>query len=164
MSFRLIFHLLEPKRVNMYLSIPRGMKYEQIVSDDIAKDYFVDPEDKLPKIDIQKLLKDALRANTGRKKSIELNEFTIYIYSPPNDEETYLKYIPHKNGKEAMQIKPEEVKGYSAQRHSTMHYTSNGQTWCSQFHLSEKRREEIDAKREAQRENRRHYGDCPLST
>lgn len=148
----------------MYLSIPKGMKYKQIIIDDIAGDYFVDPEGQLPKIAIQKLLHDALRTNTGRKKSIELHELTIYLRTPPNDEETYLKYIPNRNGKEATQIEPVEVKGRDAQKHSAMHYTTNGQVWCNQFYLTDKRKEEIEAKRVEQRNNRRHYGNSPLST
>lgn len=45
----------------IFLSIPKGMEFKQITEKDNTNDYFVDPNGKLPRIDIQALVKDTLQ-------------------------------------------------------------------------------------------------------
>lgn len=56
------------ERTYDFLSIPKGMEFKQITEKDNTNDYFVDPNGKLPRINIQALVKDALQYNKGRKK------------------------------------------------------------------------------------------------
>ncbi|HAU0781219.1 TPA: lpg1716 family Dot/Icm T4SS effector, partial [Legionella pneumophila] len=78
----------------IFLSIPKGMEFKQITEKDNTNDYFVDPNGKLPRINIQALVKDALQYNKGRKKEISLPDFTIYRHKPPYRDELFLQYNP----------------------------------------------------------------------
>lgn len=145
----------------MYLSIPKGMIYEQKVINKVATDYFVDPTEKRPPIELQALVKEALRDNNRRKKVIELEEFTIYLKNPPHESEMYLKYTPNHNGKFATTCKTELIDGRSA---SAIYRSQPGCLWFQAAPLSKERLEEVLVARDEQRENRRHTGDSPCPT
>ena len=145
----------------MYLSIPIGMKYEQIAENESQRDYFVDPNGVLPRIDIQKVLKEALRTNTGRAKHIELGEFTIYRVKPPYRDESFLHYIPNCNGRHATKEAIELVNGTSFPPPQQTRY---GTFWFQALPLDPTTLEGILERRAEQREDRRHSGDSPKPT
>ncbi|RUR08921.1 permease [Legionella sp. km772] len=137
------------------------MEYQKVKEGSIEHDYFVDPQGIKPRIDLQEQLKEALRANTGRKKEINAGDFIIYLKKPPFKNESFLTYIPHQNGKHATQETPRIISGLSC---STYRSTSYGTLWHQITPLNAQRLEEVLAAREAQRDNRRHIGDSPLAT
>jgi len=148
----------------MYLSIPKGMKFKQITEGNITSDYFVDPEGVRPNIALQELVKEALRTNNGRSKCINLAQFSIYTRKPPFSSEEFLEYIPNQNGKYATKDEVKLISGISTKKYNPAEYTGPGTVWCSQFYRTEAQLQEIAGARQAQRDNRRHVGDCPLAT
>lgn len=153
----------------IYLTIPKGMVFEKINSENqdkktlATRDCFIDvSREKI--IDLQSLVKDALRTNTGRKATIELKELTIYLRMPPDNEELFLAYDPNHNGKYPTATKPEYVIGKDAQKFDPKRFARYGTFWSDYAILTPTQKIELAEKRIAQRENRRHYGDCPLPT
>ncbi|HAT8844510.1 TPA: lpg1716 family Dot/Icm T4SS effector [Legionella pneumophila] len=147
----------------IFLSIPKGMEFKQITEKDNTNDYFVDPNGKLPRIDIQALVKDALQYNKGRKKEIALSDFTIYRHKPPYKDELFLQYNPDHNGKYFTKESVSLVNGKEFIRNKAP-ATSYGTFWFQKVQLSESRMDEVLAQRSEQRENRRHTGDSPNPT
>jgi hypothetical protein len=115
----------------MYLSIPSGMQYKQIMEDSITTDYFVDPVGLLPAINIQKTIKEALQNNTGRKKEIKLSEFSIYLRNTPYTKDFYLSCITNYNGMVPTAHSPEIVRGYNGRKSSVT--TTYGSLWFQQI-------------------------------
>lgn len=153
----------------IYLTIPKGMTFRQIttVTEDKktseTRDCLVDTTGKNI-IELQSLVKDALRTNTGRKKSIELKDFTIYLRIPPNTDAQFLEYIPNHNGRYPTKTEPKLVIGKEAQKYDPKVYSSYGTFWSHHTFLTNSQKLELEEKRLAQKENRRHYGDSPLPT
>ncbi|HAT1725566.1 lpg1716 family Dot/Icm T4SS effector [Legionella pneumophila serogroup 1] len=147
----------------IFLSIPKGMEFKQITEKDNTNDYFVDPNGKLPRINIQALVKDALQYNKGRKKEISLPDFTIYRHKPPYRDELFLQYNPNHNGKYFTKESVNLVNGKEFIKYKTP-ATSYGTFWFQKVQLSESRMDEVLAQRSEQRENRRHTGDSPNPT
>jgi hypothetical protein len=147
----------------IFLSIPKGMQFKQITEEDNTIDYFVDPNDKLPRINIQELVKEALQYNRGRKKEIVLDEFTIYRRKPPYADKNFLQYTPDHNGKYFTKEKPVLINGkkFVGEKNSETRY---GTFWYQITPLSDKRMAEVLAQHTEQRENRRHVGDSPAAT
>ncbi|KTD09230.1 Permease [Legionella gratiana] len=153
----------------IYLTIPKGMVFKKITTEDQDKktseirDCFIDATGKNI-IELQDLVKDALRTNTGRKKCIKLDQFTIYLRTPPNTDEPFLAYNPNHNGRYPTATEPEYVIGKNAQKYDPKIYSSYGTFWSHHMYLTRSQEIELEEKRLAQKENRRHYGDCPLPT
>lgn len=151
----------------MYLSIPDGMVFQQkqVIQGDktVLNDFFVDPKGIKADINIQEIIKKAIQCNTGRSQAIENKyPFNIYLKVPKCDTKEYLKYIPNHNGKYATERVDSVIRviGIRAQPLRTIHNT----LWFNHVPVSADRLEEISEKREAQRHNRRHYGDSPCPT
>ncbi|MDI1352973.1 MAG: permease [bacterium] len=142
----------------MYLSIPKGMIYQQINQ----TDFFIDPQNIVPPINFQLMLKLALQHNKHREQVIKLDDFTIYRKRPPYDDNLYLSYIPYLNGKEATKEAVKLVKGNSF--YKQVETRGYGEFWFRSVYLSQEKLEAIQVLREEQRENRRHSGDSPCST
>ncbi|MCE0723568.1 MULTISPECIES: permease [Legionella] len=149
----------------IYLSIPVGMVFRKMSSGVRIRDCFVDPQ-KGTVIELQDLVKEALRNNTGRKSHVVLkeNEFTIYLSTPPNTDDSFLAYVPNHNGKYPTAVKPEIVSGKSAQKYDPKYNTKYGSFWYQQILLTTEQELEIEDKMLEQRENRRHTGSSPNAT
>lgn len=147
----------------IYLSIPVGMVFRKVDIGARIKDCFVDPQ-RGTVIELQDLVKDALRNNTGRKNHIDLKEFTIYLNTPPKTDDFFLAYIPNHNGKYPTAVEPEIVIGKSAQKYDPKHHTKYGSFWYKHMYLTAKQESEIEDKMLEQRENRRHIGSNPNAT
>lgn len=164
----------------IYLSIPEGMEFKQRKNDQgILSDYFIDPTGAKPDIDIRSLVKQTLRTNTHRKKTIETDYFTIYLKKPPYSAELFLRYQPCANGKWATEgfervsftagkevftkSLTEVVPGTSVSSKSYFNPHSRN-LWWQETALREARLTEVLEARYEQRENRRHMGDCPNPT
>ncbi len=148
----------------IYISIPKGMEFKQITNDIETRDFFVDPQGKLPQIDLQELVKEALRHNSGRLKTIELKEFSIYTRVPPKVGDYFLKYVPNNNGKLATKDPVTLVMGVTEQKFQPQSHTRYGMFWDQTLYLDPERKKEILDKRMEQKHNRRHDGDSPKST
>lgn len=153
----------------IYLSIPSGMVFKKVTCDkgdnsiDNTRDCFVDTKEGAV-IELQDLIKEALRTNKGHKKSIQLKEFTIHLKKPPNTDESFLAYSPNHNGKYPTEIEPKLVKGKDARKYDPKQYTSYGSFWYRETVLTSERQLEIKEKRLAQKNDRRHTGDNPKPT
>lgn len=150
----------------IYLTIPNGMKFEQIVEKidglNVSRDFFIDPSGTSPRIDLQKLVQNAIRENSGRKKCIQLKEFTIYMRQPPYKDELFLVYTPNRNGKLATETPISLVNGRTMPRKRPD--TKYGSFWDREHQFTQEKRAEIEKKREEQRHDRRHDGDSPKAT
>lgn len=139
------------------------MQFKQITDGEQTVDFFIDPNDKLPQINIQDLVKDALQNNKGRKKVIDLPDFTIYRHKPPYIDKEFLKYVPDHNGKYFTKVKPILVNGKEFHPGKSPE-TRYGTFWYQVTPLSEARIAEVLVQQSEQRENRRHIGDRPSAT
>lgn len=148
----------------MYISIPKEMIFQKVTSEKNTRDCFVDPTKKRDPIELQSLLKEALRTNTGHHKIIKLKEFTIYLRTPPNKKEIFLEYSPCHNGKDPTSTDPKLISGHLAQKYDPSKHSRYGMFWYQQIELSSAKQEVITDKMLEQRENRRHSGNSPLAT
>lgn len=148
----------------MYLSIPKGMEFKQLLDNKNIRDYFIDPKGEKPSIDLQQCIKEALQYNKGRKKCINLEKFTLYTRMPPNTEELFLTYTPNRNGKFATLKEVKSISGKMAQKTNPQSLSRYGSFWYQQIPVSSDELKVIKAKQDEQRENRRHYGPSPTGT
>ncbi|KTD41475.1 hypothetical protein [Legionella parisiensis] len=149
----------------IYLSIPTGMVFRKVATGAKIRDCLVDPKGG-GVIELQDLVKEALRNNTGRKSCIELKEkgFTIYLKLPPNSDDSFLAYAPNHNGKYPTEVEPKIVSGKTVQKYDPKYDTRYGSFWHQNMYLTAKQELEIENKMLEQRENRRHIGNSPNAT
>ncbi|KTD03566.1 permease [Fluoribacter gormanii] len=154
----------------IYLTIPSGMVFKKVAVQtnnsseaEQISDCFVNPEEGTV-IELQNLVKEALRSNSGRKNCISLKDITIYLNKPPATSELFLAYTPNHNGKHPTEIEPKVITGREAQKYDPKQHTSYGSFWYQQIHLSADKQLEIEEKMSEQKANRRHIGDSPMST
>ncbi|PWY56188.1 permease [Legionella qingyii] len=154
----------------IYVTIPSGMVFKKIAvqqnnsnETEQISDCFVTPEEGTI-IDLQNLVKEALRTNSRRKNCINLKDITIYLNKPPATSELFLAYTPNHNGKHPTEIEPKVITGREAHQYDPKQYTRYGSFWYQQIHLSADRQSEIEEKMSEQKANRRHIGYSPLST
>ncbi|HHF7368281.1 TPA: permease [Legionella bozemanae] len=148
----------------IYLSIPVGMVFRKVTTEAKIRDCFVDPKGGAV-IELQDLVKEALRNNTGRKNRIEIEKgFTIYLNTPPNTDESFLTYVPNHNGKYPTAVEPKIISGKKTQKYDPKSHTRYGSFWHQHMFLTVEQEVEIEDKMLEQRENRRHSGNSPNAT
>ncbi|QMT60121.1 permease [Legionella sp. PC997] len=152
----------------IYITIPPGMVFKRVTLEkndfngvEKLSDCFANQETI---IDLQNLVKEALRTNTGRKNCIKLKDITIYLNTPPDTSESLLAYTPNHNGKYPTEIEPKVVTGHDAQKYDPKKYTQYGSFWYKQIYLTAEKQLDIQEKMLEQKADRRHIGDCPKST
>ncbi len=153
----------------MYLSIPPGKVFRKVDvrtdahSEPSMKDCFVDLNDDSI-IVLQDLIKDALKSHRRGGNIITLKEFTIYLKTPPNTDDSFLTYTPNHNGKHPTDVTPQVVVGKNVQKYNPAAHTKYGSFWHGALHLPPEKRLLVEQKMLAQKEDRQHIGDSPKAT
>lgn len=150
----------------IYISLPQGWEFTKKEILGTLKDVFVETgSDNV--IIIQDLIQDELRSRRKRKAFSRINNaatnylnITFYFSTPPETTERFLTYVPARNGKEPTTEEPTLLTYSRSPRLSPIPFG----LWFQHEPLSARRRAEVEANAEEQRENRRHSGNSPLAT
>ncbi|MDP3559503.1 MAG: hypothetical protein Q8R79_04025 [Legionellaceae bacterium] len=130
------------------------------------KDQLIDSAGRC--IKIQNIVQDWLRT---KKRTTQVTikdpsetyglDIKLYYKKPPDNDKEFLEYKSYRNGK-GPASHTQMVYGYEKQVKFVTQ--KHGQFWHQVVPLSLKKLEDVESKRNAQRENRRHTGDSPKAT
>lgn len=144
----------------LYIEIPEGMVFtkkavfERRYNIHQLHDFLIDPQNIRKPIDLQNVVKEALR-DKPRYEASSVKELIIHFRLPNKPGCQFLRYAPNHNGALPTQEEPTIIRG------NTPTPSSYHGAWFSQIPLSSERLAQIEVKRDEQRHNRRHDGDSP---
>lgn len=153
----------------IYIAVPKWMSFAKLdtrvekdgVDDIEAHDCFVSEDENIKPISIQASVKQFLA--THKNKGV-VNGLEIFKNRPMTSA-LILAYCPNRNGCDPsnkvellnQRSNNEQPRLYGGQSYGNLPFLKTTP-------LSVERKEELEKKRDAERDNRRHYGDSPKAT